>query len=103
MQELQGQFWYRGSWQQTYLAHAFPGIQLPKDKLRVQDMYSDLLYQSWRCASAPLRKGWLSAQTIPRAYGLSAEEFQSQFEAANCPVIITDGVCFPAAALLRWL
>ena len=92
LQELQGSFWYQNSWQHTYLAQAFTGTPLPEDRLRVPDMYSDVLYQPWRCATAPLRKTWLSTHNIPRESGLSAEAFRARFEAANRPVIIADGV-----------
>lgn len=55
-------------------------------------MYSDLLYQPHRCATAPLLDSWLGEGNVPRVQGLSVQAFQARFEVPNQPVILTDVV-----------
>lgn len=64
--------------------------------LRVRGMFSDLLYQPWHCATVPLRQEWLSRESLPRRAGLSLQQFQTEYEAPNHPVVLTDGVRPPA-------
>ncbi len=59
-------------------------------------MFSDLLYQPWHCATVPLRQEWLSRESLPRRAGLSLQQFQTEYEAPNHPVVLTDGVRPPA-------
>ena len=92
LQELEGGFQYRQSWQATYLAKKHPRAAHAPASTRVGTFFSDVLYQPWRCASAPLRTKWVSTESIPRVSGLSAAQFQSNFERRNTPVIVCDGV-----------
>lgn len=94
MQELEGAFHYRGSWRQTYITSkglADPGNGKQQSKgLRIRDIYSDLLYQPWFCATTPLRPQWLERDNLERCSGLSAADFRRLYELPNKPVVLTD-------------
>lgn len=60
--------------------------------LRVEDFYSDLLYQPWYCATTPIRPEWLQRDNLERRKGLSMDDFQKEFELPNRPVVISDAV-----------
>ncbi|KAK9819897.1 hypothetical protein WJX72_003757 [[Myrmecia] bisecta] len=91
LQELEGSFCYRQSWQQTYLHATIPGYGgCERKPLRVKGFYSDLLYQPWYCATTPLEPEWLETDNIERRSALSLEDFQRCYEIPNRPVVITD-------------
>ena len=94
-QELEGSFHYRGSWRETYLTST--GLAAADQhhfrSLRVENFFSDLLYQPWFCATVPLCPEWLERDTLERRSNLSAEDFRRLFELPNKPVVITDQVC----------
>jgi len=70
-----------------------PGHTHPRQPaLKVTNFYSDLLYQPYFCATTPLREEWLGNNNVERRSGLSLQDFRSQFEKPNRPVIITDVV-----------
>ena len=90
MQELEGSFRYRGSWKRTYLA-AKSGAEPPHPPwgpLSVESIYSDLLYQPWHCATAPLEQAWLATDNIRREVSISLEEFREKYERPNIPVVL---------------
>lgn len=58
----------------------------------MKSVYSDILFQSWLCASLKMKPEWLSRNNIPRRSNLSVEEFVKEFEEPNKPVIITDAL-----------
>lgn len=93
-QELEGKFRYRGSWQETYLTST--GLAAADKQrftsLRVQNFFSDLLYQPWHCATVSICPGWLERDTLERRSQLSAADFRQLYETPNKPVVITDQV-----------
>ncbi|KAJ9523551.1 hypothetical protein QJQ45_007246 [Haematococcus lacustris] len=54
--------------------------------IKVHDFYSDLLYQPWHCATAPLPPHWLDKDNVDRRQGLTAQQFREQYEETNRPV-----------------
>lgn len=104
----QGDWDFTGTWRATYLhrqgictkhpagsehpASTPCHCMLASRGLRVHGMYSDLLYQPHRCATAPLREEWLAEGNVPRVQGLSVDAFRQQYEVPNRPVILTDVV-----------
>ena len=102
LQELEGRFRYRGSWRETYLTST--GLAAADKQrfmsLRVQNLFSDLLYQPWYCATVPISLEWLERDTLERRSHLSAEDFRRLFELPNKPVVITDQV---SAVLRTWV
>ena len=93
-QELEGSFHYRGSWRETYLTST---ALVAADKqgftsLRIQNFFSDLLYQPWYCATVPLCPTWLERDTLERRSQLNAADFRRLYEIPNMPVVITDQV-----------
>ena len=101
LQELEGRFRYRGSWRETYLTST--GLAAADKQrfmsLRVQNLFSDLLFQPWYCATVPISLEWLERDTLERRSHLSAEDFRRLFELPNKPVVITDQV---SAVLRTW-
>ncbi len=98
LQEFEGSFQYRSSWQHTYLTAV--GLRDAKTEpssspLKVQGFYSDILYQPCFCATTPIREEWLERDNLERRSSLSAEEFRQQYELPNCPVVLTDAVRSP--------
>jgi len=100
LKELSESWDFRGSWQNTYLASKVPGFTLeppPYPKV-IPHFYSDLLHQSWLCATLEIDPSWLETETIDRRSGLTVEEFRDQYERPNRPVILTDLVAsWPAS------
>lgn len=91
MQEYEGRFRFKGSWKATYLSASIEGYEAARTpQLRVQGMYSDLLYQPHVCATTPILPEWLAVSNVDRKAGLSVEQFRQQYEEPNIPVILTD-------------
>eukprot|EP01138_Halocafeteria_seosinensis_P000852 gb/GECG01000875.1/.p1 GENE.gb/GECG01000875.1/~~gb/GECG01000875.1/.p1 ORF type:complete len:546 (+),score=65.82 gb/GECG01000875.1/:1-1638(+) len=62
-------------------------------RIKVRNVFSDILYQPFLCATMPIQEEWLNnGEDIPRvsAKTLTVEEFRTRFEIPNRPVIITD-------------
>ncbi|KAG2446007.1 hypothetical protein HXX76_000610 [Chlamydomonas incerta] len=69
--------------------------------LRVRGFYSDLLYQPWFCANFEMPPDWLRPNNIDRRAGLTPEQFRTEYEIPNRPVILTDAMSsWPAMS--RW-
>ncbi|KAL3149040.1 hypothetical protein ABBQ32_001885 [Trebouxia sp. C0010 RCD-2024] len=93
---------FKNTWQQTYLRATNKLSKLRKRRpLQVQGFYSDLLYQPWHCSTVPLQRSWLKRDTIDRRADLSLEDFKSQYEVPNKPVILQNAMD-GWAALRRW-
>ena len=56
-------FDFRGSWRETYTRHLVTSHE-PKAPLRIRGFFSDLLFQSWHVAHAPLQDDWLETENI---------------------------------------
>lgn len=99
MQGFEGQFTFKGSWKLTYLGmSARPctaEAKSHKPVLEVTNFYSDLLYQSFHCATAPLHDSWLTNSNVDKRAKLSLEDFREKYELENQPVVITDVVSAP--------
>lgn len=71
----------------------WPTARFPEGPpMRVQGIFSDLLYQPWLCATAPLRSSWLQIDNLERRSRLSPPEFREEYERPNRPVVLTDVV-----------
>lgn len=93
IQAFGGSFNFAGSWRATFLrvSSLYPGAQT-QPALVVGNMFSDLLYQPFHCATANIRKEWIQADDIERTSDLSLEDFRERYEKPAKPVIITDVV-----------
>ncbi len=93
-------FRFSNFWRQTFVRSCIggQGAFSARREVRVEHLYSDVLYSSWHWAHAKLRPEWLDGDTIPRiaASELSLQHFIDEFEQPNRPVIIT-GLVRPAA------
>ena len=94
LEEMSGNNWmYTSNWQDTYLCCKIPGFRSGSRHPRpVAHFYSDLLHQSWLCATLDVDPTWIEEENIERRSGLSVEEFKEQYERPNRPVILTDVV-----------
>jgi hypothetical protein len=105
LEEMEGNFVAKTSWKQSYIATK-TGRGEWSDALRpiqVQGFYSDLLFQAFYCAAAPVEASWLAVENIDRrsAKDLPLETFKAEYETANQPVIITECIdTWPAMA--KW-
>ncbi|CAO2827158.1 unnamed protein product [Amaranthus hypochondriacus] len=91
LETLNGGFLYHGSWRKTYIAAHFPCFDVSKigsHNLAIRDFYSDYLFQSWLCANLEMKPEWLQRDNIPRRRGISVEDFISNFEEPNKPVLL---------------
>ena len=65
-------------------------------------LYSDVLYAPWLYAVAQIDPEWLHTDNVERRAGLTPEEFRSEYERPNRPVILTDvvsgGLCVAGAS-----
>src|SRR3990167_5660890 len=94
LSEFQGNFKYEKDWRVTYIKTKLSTDDenlLYRSELRFSGLYSDVLYQPWRCACVPLEQ-WARTDNIDRRSGLTREEFVKYYEKTNRPVIITDAV-----------
>ncbi|EAY81379.1 hypothetical protein OsI_36550 [Oryza sativa Indica Group] len=103
LDELGGDFAFSGSWRATYIAAASGGRAhlLPPRGLEIRGFYSDYLFQSWLCANMEMRPEWLHRDTIERRRGMSVEQFVSEFEEPNRPVLL-EGCLESWPALQKW-
>lgn len=83
---------YEKTWKWTYVKAMYPEYDLSVvgGNIRVDHMYSDLLYQPWLCATLDIDESWTAVDTIDRRCNMSLEEFRREYEEPNKPVIITD-------------
>ncbi|EFJ18505.1 hypothetical protein SELMODRAFT_419906 [Selaginella moellendorffii] len=112
--ELKGGFLFQGSWRKTYVSarsawtkeEDFSSRSACTKKedfspVKVEDFYSDYLFQSWLCASVEIKDEWISRDNIERRSHLSVDDFVRDFERLNKPVLLTDAINnWPA--LKRW-
>jgi hypothetical protein len=86
--------WHGSTWRQTYAYNStmVDGEGKPNGRadIRVRGFYSDLLFQSWFCASLAFAPAWLEGNSIDRRNGLSRHDFIEQYERPGVPVILTD-------------
>lgn len=103
LDHLNGGFLFNGSWKSTFASccPSFDVSSMNIANLRVRDFYSDYLFQSWLCASLELKPEWLERDNIVRKKGISVEEFVSNFEEPNKPVLL-EGCMDDWAALQKW-
>lgn len=106
--EFDGRFDFLDNWRTTYILMDLrrKGIRNPGHTHRpivVDGFYSDLLFQPFWCASAPLKTEWVTGvENVDRKSNLSYEEFVEAYEKPNKPVIITDVVRkWPAFSLWK--
>ncbi|RLN65834.1 hypothetical protein BBJ28_00012399 [Nothophytophthora sp. Chile5] len=98
LEEMEGQFDPKATWKKTYIATRcsekgtkYPAFGAP---IRVQGVYSDLLFQSFYCAAAPIEESWVAVENIERrsAKDMTLTDFKRDFEGPNVPVIITEAI-----------
>lgn len=107
LQSFGAQFRFTSSWRQTYalaerLRRVESGVDESSDAmtsgqprvLRVDGLYSDVLFHKWRCATAVMQGSWLEHDNAERIDGnaVSLEEFRERFEKPGVPVVVTDVV-----------
>lgn len=104
LENLNGGFLFNGSWKSTYIASCYPCFDVSKigaSGLRVRDFYSDYLFQSWLCANLEMKPEWLERDNIIRRKGISIEDFVSNFEEPNKPVLL-EGCLDNWVSLEKW-
>ncbi|KAL5203553.1 hypothetical protein ABZP36_008424 [Zizania latifolia] len=101
IKELGGDFDFSSSWRSTYIAAASGGAHYRPRVLEIKGFYSDYLFQSWLCANMEMRPEWLQRDTIERRRGLSVEQFISEFEEPNRPVLL-EGCLESWPAMQKW-
>ncbi|KAL4591892.1 hypothetical protein LXL04_004867 [Taraxacum kok-saghyz] len=97
-------FLFKGSWKSTFVAAHHPSFDVSKIGslgFKVKDFYSDYLFQSWLCANLELKHEWLSRDNIIRRKGISIEEFVTNFEEPNKPVLL-EGCLDNWPAIKKW-
>ncbi|XP_076908224.1 arginine-specific demethylase JMJ22-like [Bidens hawaiensis] len=98
-------FLFKGSWKSTFVAEKYPAYYSKAGSfglnLKVQDFYSDYLFQSWLCANLEMKSEWLVRDNIIRRKGVSVDEFVNDFEALNKLVLI-EGCLGNWGAMEKW-
>mmetsp|Transcript_44256 Transcript_44256/g.172290 ORF Transcript_44256/g.172290 Transcript_44256/m.172290 type:complete len:485 (-) Transcript_44256:340-1794(-) len=86
-----------GSWKATYRAMTLekPNLgaeSVTRSRLRLDDVYSDVLFHSWHCASAGISPKWLSGDNVERfpIDDFSEDLFRTRFDESNHPFILKD-------------
>ncbi|KAH7512292.1 arginine-specific demethylase JMJ22 [Ziziphus jujuba] len=91
LENLNGGILFNGCWKSTYIASCCTSFDISKiglSGLRVRDFYSDYLFQSWLCANLEMKPEWLERDNIIRRKSISVEDFVSNFEEPNKPVLL---------------
>lgn len=103
LENYDGGFSYNGSWKSTYIAAFNPSFSVVSSTgcLKVRDFYSDYLFQSWLCANLDMKAEWLERDNIQRRKGISIDEFVSEFEELNKPVLL-EGCLDNWVAIEKW-
>jgi hypothetical protein len=120
LEEFAGDWEFQGTWQDTYIASKELHQQKntsstttaataakktrrykPRTYLPISHFYSDLLHQSWLCATLEVDSSWLELENIDRRSNLTVEEFKTQYERQNRPVILTD-IVTKWPAMQKW-
>lgn len=84
-----------GTWRATYVHSTSSATRRPATcQSTVAKVYSDVLFQNFRCFRAEIEAGWLVHNNMDRvdARGLSVEEFLRCFEQRSRPVIIENAI-----------
>eukprot|EP00698_Gefionella_okellyi_P002532 TRINITY_DN12376_c0_g1_i1.p1 TRINITY_DN12376_c0_g1~~TRINITY_DN12376_c0_g1_i1.p1 ORF type:complete len:467 (-),score=66.88 TRINITY_DN12376_c0_g1_i1:41-1390(-) len=87
-----GDFIYTTSWKATYQCRKRPDLVIDYRPLPIAGFFSDLIFQSFYCASIAINPRWISTDNIDRRSNLSLEQFIAEYEKPNRPVLITDVV-----------
>lgn len=93
LEEMEGNFQAEETWKDSFIATKCNGKRKRKP-IVVTGFYSDLLFQSFYCAAAPIEESWIAVETIDRrsADELSLEDFKRDYEMGNRPLIITEAI-----------
>ncbi|OWZ22020.1 Histone arginine demethylase [Phytophthora megakarya] len=94
LEEMEGHFEPHPTWKATYLKTKYGDKVEIRAPFRVQGVYSDLLFQSFYCAAAPIEDAWVAVENIERrsAKDMTVADFKKDFEGPNVPVIITEAI-----------
>ncbi|KAE9354812.1 F-box protein [Phytophthora fragariae] len=103
LEEMEANFEPKPTWKATYLKTKYGEKMKVGAPIRVQGVYSDLLFQSFYCAAAPIEDAWLAVENIERrsAKNMTVADFKRDFEGPNVPVIIMDAID-DWAAMDKW-
>ncbi|KAE8715284.1 F-box protein [Hibiscus syriacus] len=105
LDNVEGRFLYNRSWKVTYISTFYPSFDVSRSSrfsgLRVRDFYSDYLFQSWLCANLEMKPEWLERDNIIRKRGISVDDFVTDFEEPNKPVLL-EGCMDNWDALGKW-
>lgn len=93
LEEMEGNFQAEETWKDSFIATKCNGKRKRKP-IAVKGFYSDLLFQSFYCAAAPIEESWIAVETIDRrsATELTLEDFKRDYEMGNRPLIITEAI-----------
>ncbi|GAB9473909.1 F-box protein [Globisporangium polare] len=93
LEEMEGNFQAEETWKESFIATKCNGKRKRKP-IAVKGFYSDLLFQSFYCAAAPIEESWVAVENIDRrsATELTLEEFKRDYEMGNRPLIITEAI-----------
>uniref|UniRef100_K3X1S1 JmjC domain-containing protein n=1 Tax=Globisporangium ultimum (strain ATCC 200006 / CBS 805.95 / DAOM BR144) TaxID=431595 RepID=K3X1S1_GLOUD len=93
LEEMEGAFQVEDTWKDSYVTTKCGGRR-KRTPIPVQGFYSDLLFQSFYCAAAPIENSWIAVENIDRrsANELSLKDFKRDYEIANRPVILTEAI-----------
>jgi hypothetical protein len=96
---------WRTTWQRETARAAgrfCEGSQAPAP-LRVNGVYSDLLFQHWLCSSMYISPQWLRVSNIDKVHAdeMSAASFMERYERPGIPCVI-QGVCDRWPAFTKW-
>uniref|UniRef100_M4BBI9 JmjC domain-containing protein n=1 Tax=Hyaloperonospora arabidopsidis (strain Emoy2) TaxID=559515 RepID=M4BBI9_HYAAE len=103
LEEMHAHFKPESTWKATYLKTKYGNNARLGAPICVQGLYSDLLFQSFYCAAAPIEETWLAVENVARrsAKDMTLEGFRNEFEGPNVPVIITDAIN-DWSAMTKW-
>eukprot|EP01059_Diplonema_ambulator_P015136 TRINITY_DN26234_c0_g1_i1.p1 TRINITY_DN26234_c0_g1~~TRINITY_DN26234_c0_g1_i1.p1 ORF type:complete len:477 (+),score=110.29 TRINITY_DN26234_c0_g1_i1:51-1481(+) len=92
-----GKFFFADSWKQTFIntswaAKGKAGSPPTHTPIKIQNFFSDTLYQPHRDATMAIPTYWTTTETVQRssAKQISKSEFIEKYETPGIPVILTD-------------
>jgi hypothetical protein len=93
LETFRGDWRFVQTWKQTFIGRLVPSWPLlgRERPIKVKHFYSTLLHHSWCLLTCDLMK-WTRIDNIDRRSGLTLEQFITEYEIPNKPVVLTDVV-----------
>jgi len=64
----------------NHLSNDYRNQQVESRPIKVNGLYSDLLFLPWWCVNSPLHPTWVSVDNVDRIHRPTVQEFRERYE-----------------------